>query len=203
VGEFYFSASYSPRAIYWSADGSAVDLHGKPFFSGRAAITIGRGLNAEGIVVGEASGGTLGGFAWAWDRGTDVVRELPRPSGCTSAAAWSVNSKAEVAGTCWSTRAGARLLVWRRSPDGSWGLPQELDRDASLIARDINDAGVIVGRKSGRPFVYRPGRGVEYLSAIQGFRNGIALRLSEGSNPLVAGALSGPSGVVAVRWSVR
>ncbi|HEX6434259.1 MAG TPA: hypothetical protein VFZ87_08440, partial [Gemmatimonadales bacterium] len=83
VGEFYFSSSSLPRAIYWASDGSAIDLHAKPFFGGRATMTIGRGLNAHGIVVGEASGGSLGAFAWAWDKNTDVVRELPRPSGCT------------------------------------------------------------------------------------------------------------------------
>ena len=128
-----------------------------------AGPTIGRGMNANALVVG-----AVGGKAFVWTA-CDGVTQLATPEGATSEAS-DINLGGDVVGTVRITTAAgprARAAVWRTADGTRIDLPFLHAGDEDISAQAINDAGVVVGfsghaprgagdRARGRGFVWQP-----------------------------------------------
>jgi uncharacterized membrane protein len=143
-------------AVLWYPDGRSVTLP-EPTLTPDApptAATIATDLNDSGLVVGGLSGGDSGGsvpVVWEPDAGRATVLETPAcgecPYGQLEAGATAVNNRGQIIGDL-SAADGSRLpIIWNRTGAG-WGPPEPLPVPADTrmaFARDLNDAGTIVG----------------------------------------------------------
>jgi probable HAF family extracellular repeat protein len=132
---------FTPRAVKWSA---ATGVEQLPTISG-GGLGYGRAINNNGDVAGYSTGADGSLHATLWKHGQTAPIDLNTAVGCTSQSyGYGLNDRGWVAGQC-----ATFAVVWdpngtmlRLPADPSWGA-------AGGEARDINNAGEVVGTMAG------------------------------------------------------
>jgi probable HAF family extracellular repeat protein len=184
------------------------------FYRGRATA-----ISTPGTIVGwevyQSSSGrhVVGGIDYdvtipvVWPAAGGVTR-LGLPSGYTYGEALGVNDFDVVVGFAWTSGKGTSLkqaLRWRPDPQhpGAWLAPDALSGVSTSdgTARDVNNAGLIVGLSNGNGFVWSDAAGFQSLGGLTTKDGSDALRIddpADGSRPEIVGK----SGSHAVRWQL-
>jgi probable HAF family extracellular repeat protein len=111
--------------------------------------------NASGQVVGACFSGFMGGqraFLWLPEAAYGLaagMHDLGVLDGCVSSFAVAINSHGQVIGHAWDTMGRPHAFLWLPEPayglDAGLNALNGLDGEVDSFARDLNDAGQIVG----------------------------------------------------------
>jgi probable HAF family extracellular repeat protein len=176
-------------AALWE-DGDRADLDVR---AGCCSITIARGINARGTIVGQGSTGISGDIhAVLWDRGT--IMDLGVLPGDSRSEAFAINNSGQIVGTSGTQQTG-RAFIWEKGTMSA--LPGLGGQDD--FAWDINERGQVVGHSGAQPVMWERGTVIP-LETLPPLTSGRALGINNSGQ--IVGFLRAPgsSASVAVLW---